>query len=134
MSNIASVHRFMDLITARDLEGYQALCAPGYTLWHSYNQVDMDIEASMRALRMMVAAMPEIEYFDRDIFAAPDGTVIAQYVCRGETILGEAVALHVMLRIYFDPDGLIRRIEEYVDSAECAVIRRAGESLAQQVV
>ena len=129
MSAIDTVHQFMDAITNHDLAAYRDLCAPDYTLWHSYNQVDMDIEASMRALTMMVTVMPKIEYVDRDIFTVPDGSVIAQYICQGDTILGEPVALYVMLRIYFTSEGLLHRIEEYVDSAQCAVIRRAGESL-----
>ncbi|ALR20400.1 DUF4440 domain-containing protein [Sphingobium baderi] len=130
MSNIDMVHKFMDAVTARDLDAYRALCEPTYTLWHSYNQVDMDIETSVRALQMMIRVMPEIEYIDRDIFEAPRGSVIAQYICRGSTILGEAVALHVMLRIFFSERGLVQRIEEYVDSGECMVIRRAGEAQA----
>lgn len=128
MSNIETVHRFMDAITNRDLDAYRALLDPSYTLWHSYNQVDMDVETSMKALQMMIRVMPEIEYVERDIFDAPRGSVIAQYICRGRTILDEPVALHVMLRVFFAESGLIQRIEEYVDSAECIVIRRAGEA------
>jgi hypothetical protein len=130
MNKIQTVHAFMDAITDRDLDRYRELCAPGYVLWHSYNQVEMDIERSMAALQMMVDVMPEIEYVDRDIFEAPRDSVIAQYICRGSTIADEPVALHVMLRIFFDDAGLLLRIEEYVDSGECMVIRRAGEKRA----
>src|SRR3546814_18985072 len=116
----------MDAVTDRDLNAYRALCAPDYTLWHSYNQVDMDIETSIRALQMMIRAMPEIEYIDRDIFDAPCNSVIAQYICRGSTILNETVALHVILRIFFSGGRLIRRTEEYIDRGECMVIGHAG--------
>lgn len=128
MSNIDMVHKFMDAITNRDLDAYRALLEPSYTLWHSYNQVDMNVETSLKALQMMIRVMPEIEYVDRDIFEAPRGSVIAQYICRGSTTLKEPVALHVMLRVFFSERGLIQRIEEYVDSGECMVIRRAGEA------
>lgn len=128
MKKLETVHAFMDAITERDLDRYRWLCAPGYVLWHSYNQVEMDIERSIAALEMMIQVMPEIEYVDRDIFEAPGDSAIAQYICRGSTILGEPVALHVMLRIFFDRAGLVLRIEEYVDSAECMAIRRAGEA------
>jgi len=128
VNKIETVHAFMDAITERDLDRYRKLCAPGYVLWHSYNQVEMDIERSIAALDMMIQVMPEIEYVDRDVFEAPRDSVIAQYICRGSTTLGEPVALHVMLRIFYDDAGLLLRIEEYVDSGECMVIRRAGEA------
>lgn len=133
MSNIDTVHKFMDAISNRDLAAYRAMCEPDYKLWHSYNQVDMDIDTSIKALEMMLRAMPVIEYIDRDIFEAADrGSVVAQYICGGSTILDEKVGLYVVLRIYFSERGLLQRVEEYVDSAQCDVIRRAGLAAAQQ--
>jgi ketosteroid isomerase-like protein len=130
MSNVQTIHRMMDCITARDLDGFRALCEPEYKLWHSYNQVDMNMEAALNALQMMIRVMPDIEYVERDLFDAPGNTIVAQYICRGRTITDKPVALHVMLRVHFSQRGLIRRIEEYVDSGECMVIREAAQAPA----
>jgi ketosteroid isomerase-like protein len=120
----------MDCITQRDLDAFRALLEPDYTLWHSYNQVDMKVDVAINALQLMIRVMPEIEYVDRDLFEAPGNSVVAQYVCRGRTITDQPVALHVMLRVRFSDRGLIRRIEEYVDLAQCLVIRDADRAAA----
>ncbi len=54
---------------------------------------------------------------DRQAF---DGGFVQQHILHATTRAGEKVALRVCLVVKLEADGLIRRIDEYLDPAELA--------------
>ena len=57
------------------------------------------------------------EVLDRQVF---DGGFVQQHILHSTTGRGEEVALRVCLVVKIGDDGLIRRIDEYLDPAELA--------------
>jgi len=123
---IETAERMFNAIEARDLQTFRSLLTDDFLLWHSFDQVERDPDQVVSDLTMMLSVVKNVRYVDRKFVAIPGG-IIAQYVHTGTATTGKPVTLHVMLRCYLQGDR-IKRIEEYVDSGECAVILEAAQA------
>lgn len=123
--NTAVAHKMFDAIAANDMKTFRTLFTEDFVLWHSFDLVERKLEQVVSDLSMMLSVVKNVNYVDREFFDIPNG-IVGQYRHTGTAITGKPVTLHVMLRFHLAADGRIRRIDEYVESTECAVIMEAA--------
>jgi ketosteroid isomerase-like protein len=94
--------------------------APGAVIWHNNDGVEQTVEQNAKVLRRISERVTDREYTERRIQLF-DGGVVQQHVLRGTNVRsGEPVELHACVVVSVNEDGLITRLDEYIDSAEAA--------------
>ena len=116
---IDAADRLFAAISGGDVEAVSAMWADDVAVWHSGDERDNDKTRAMKVIRWYVGATTyrHYEVLDRQVF---DGGFVQQHVLHSTTSRGEDVALRVCLIVKIGDDGLIRRIDEYLDPAELA--------------
>lgn len=118
-----AVAALIDAIVAGDTDGVRAAYHPDARIWHNFDQVDQTVDQNVATLSWFVGAMPERRYEDVRRHAI-DGGVVQQHVVRGTAASGASVEIPASLFVWVNDDGLITRIEEYVDPAQAAPLSR----------
>jgi hypothetical protein len=107
---------------AGDIEALRKLGAPGATVWHNHDAQEVPWEQSVQMIGWMHRAMPDVSWEDVAIRPIPDGFVW-QVVLSGTAPNGSVVAQLCMV-VGVSAEGLITRIEEYMDPASFASLTR----------
>jgi len=117
----AFADRFIDALNAGDAARVREFYAPGATVWHNFDDVDQPLDDNLRLLEWMVRKAPQRHYrvLRREI--VPGGW-FQQHVLEAQLPGGRQMKLFACCVVSLD-GGLIRRIEEYVDPAQAAVLR-----------
>lgn len=119
-----SFARLIDAIVAGDTDAVRAAYHPDARIWHNFDQVEQTVDENVATLTWFVRAMPERRY--EDVIRHPiEGGLVQQHVVRGTAANGSEVEIPACLIVQVDDDGLITRIEEYVDSGAAAVLSRS---------
>ncbi|MDD7939726.1 hypothetical protein PHK61_14975 [Actinomycetospora lutea] len=107
--------RVLDALADTSSEVPDDLFAPGAVTWHSFDEVEAptvpDTFATLRAIREKV---PDFTMTD-----VRTGDGFAQYVIVGTLPDGSALRAPAALAIHVE-DGLVTRLEEYVDTGQLA--------------
>jgi ketosteroid isomerase-like protein len=111
---------FFAAIESGDIDTLRRLYAPGATVWHNFDGVDQGVEDNLRVLRWMIATLSNPKYDDVRRVIVDDG-FFQQHVLRGDAP-GGRLEMPAMVRATV-ADGRVTRIEEYLDSAQAAVLR-----------
>jgi ketosteroid isomerase-like protein len=111
--------RLFAAITAGEVDAVAALWSEDVTVWHQGDERDNDKARAVKVIRWYVNATTyrHYEVLDRQVF---DGGFVQQHILHSTSTRGEDVALRVCLIVKIGDDGLIRRIDEYLDPAELA--------------
>ncbi|MEZ5228210.1 MAG: nuclear transport factor 2 family protein [Acidimicrobiales bacterium] len=117
----AALDRLIQAIGAGDPDAARAAYHPDATIWHNYDQIDQSVDENLRTLSWLITSMPERRYEDV-VRRSIEGGVVQQHVLRGANALGTPVEMPACLFAFVDDDGLITRIEEYVDTAQSQVL------------
>lgn len=89
-------------------------------IWHNHDLIETTVERNAKLLAKMGEWVADRRYTERRIHTFPGGAV-QQHVLRGtRRSTGEEVALHACVVISVNDDGLITRLDEYIDSAQAA--------------
>ena len=123
-----TVNRFFAAIEAGDIEQVKAIYAPDCLIWHNDDLLEQPVEDNLKVLAGLHRALSGLRYDIVRRAATADG-VLQQHVLRGRLPNGAEVELHAAMYLQVR-DGHITRIEEYLDSARRAEIRKAREALA----
>ncbi|HEY3670045.1 MAG TPA: hypothetical protein VGN51_03855 [Acidimicrobiia bacterium] len=109
------VAAFDAAITGKDGDAFVAALAPGAVVWHNYDRTDVDARENMAAIAMLGQLIDELE--NEHVRLAPiDGGFMLQFVTRGKIrASGNPFEMQNCLIVLTTADGLIDRIEEYVD-------------------
>lgn len=92
--------------------------APDGIIWHNHDGVEQTVEENARMLKGIAKRVSDRRYTDRRIRVF-EGGVVQQHVLRGTNVRsGESVQLHACVVVTVNEDGLIERLDEYIDSAE----------------
>jgi uncharacterized protein len=102
-----------------DVEGVRALYAPDAVIWHNNDEVEQTPEQNLAVLQWVCDNLADRAYEDVRRFEF-DGGFVQQHVLRF-TKDGERRGLPACLVVRVE-DGLITRIDEYLDSAHVARI------------
>jgi ketosteroid isomerase-like protein len=116
---LEAADRLFTAITGGDIEAVATLWSDDITVWHQGDERDSDKARALKVIRWYVGVTTyrHYEVLDRQVF---DGGFVQQHILHSTTVRGEQVALRVCLVVKFGADGLIRRIDEYLDPAELA--------------
>jgi ketosteroid isomerase-like protein len=117
----AFADRFIDALNVGDPELVRGFYQPDATVWHNFDDADQPLEQNLKLLEWMVRKAPQRRYrvLRREI--VPGGW-FQQHVLEAQLADGRAMKLYACCVITLR-DGLIQRIEEYLDPAQAAVLR-----------
>ena len=117
---LASVaDRLFSAIEAGDVDAVAAIWSDDVTVWHAGDKRPSEKARAMRVIEWFVSATADRHYdvLDRRFF---DGGFVQQHVLHGTARDGTPYSLRVGIIIGVGPDGLITRIDEYLDPADLA--------------
>jgi ketosteroid isomerase-like protein len=117
----AFAERFMAALNGTDAARVRTFYTDDATCWHNFDDVDQAIEDNMKLFEWMVRKAPQRHYrvLRRDL--VPGGW-FQQHVLEAKLPNGKEMKLLACCVITLR-DGLIQRVEEYVDPAQAAVLR-----------
>ena len=117
----AFAERFMEALNGTDAARVRTFYTDDATCWHNFDDVDQAIEDNMKLFEWMVRKAPQRHYrvLRRDL--VPGGW-FQQHVLEAQLPNGKQLKLLACCVITLR-DGLIQRVEEYVDPAQAAVLR-----------
>jgi ketosteroid isomerase-like protein len=111
----AVIERLYDALARGDIAAARACCSPDAVVWHSFDQIALDLDATVRGWEQLVAGFPERAFADVRRTPTPDGWVVRQLML-GRTVTGVRLAWPLCAWITLR-DGLIARLDEYIDRA-----------------
>ncbi|MGI5158989.1 nuclear transport factor 2 family protein [Microbispora sp. CA-102843] len=121
----ALADRFFEAVSRGDLAELDALYSQDAVVWHNYDDVAQTRDESMRLLAWLARKAGPLRYVEVRRILLEDGFVQQHVVELGGQC--EGLRMPAMLRVRCD-DGLVYRIEEYVDptplNARLAAARR----------
>ena len=108
--------------TSRDNDGeaYAAMCAPGAVTWHNFDDVEVTTEQTIGTVAWLHRKVPDLWWTDVATSPTPTGFV-SQTIMSG-TAPGGALRVHSCVVVTLDDDGLVSRVEEYLDPTQTAVL------------
>jgi hypothetical protein len=118
---LAVAARFAAATRGNDPDASAALNAPGSVTWHNFDELEVTPEQGARTMAWLRRAVPDLAWTDVATLPTPAGFVM-QTILTG-TAPGGRLRLHSCMVVTLDDDGLIKRIEEYLDTAQSAVLR-----------
>jgi ketosteroid isomerase-like protein len=113
--------RLFAAIQAGDVEGVRAIYAPDVRVWHNFDMTVQTADENLRVLAWMVRKVRGLRYEDIRRVEIPGGFV-QQHVLRGTAPNGQPIDVPAAMFCTV-VDGRITRLEEYLDTAQTAVLR-----------
>jgi ketosteroid isomerase-like protein len=115
---LAFAERFVGAIQAGDPDAVRACYAPDARIWHNHDGVEQTVDQNLRVLGWFMRTLPDRRY--RVIRREPlsDG-FLQQHVLEATLPDGTPWALDACVVVRMK-DGLIVRLDEYIDSAKAA--------------
>ena len=109
------VAAFDAALTGKDADAFVAVLAPGAVVWHNHDRLEVDARENMAAIAMLSQLVDDLENeFPRVV--PIEGGLLVQYVTTGKVRAnGNPFEMQNCLIVLTNADGLISRIEEYVD-------------------
>ena len=113
-SNDELVTAFHDALAGKG-DAFVASMAPGAVIWHNHDRKDVDAIDNMAAVNMLSQIVDDLATETR-LRTPIDGGFLYQYVTRGKVRAnGNPFEMQNCLIVHTNADGLITRIDEYVD-------------------
>ncbi len=119
----AILNRFFAAISAGDLETVAATYHPDARIWHNNDNAEQSVAENLPVLRWVSRNIAGLDYAEVRRSAMESGQVLQQHVLRGRAPNGKDLNVVAAIIFTFDDDGRITRLEEYLDSAQVAVLR-----------
>lgn len=116
--------RFVGAIQSGDTATVRACYAPDAKLWHNNDGLEQTVDQNMKVLDWFIRTLPDRNYRLVRREALPDG-FMQQHVLEATLPDGTKWAMDacVVCRV---KDGVITRLDEYLDSAKSGVLRNFG--------
>ena len=118
---LAVLNRYADAINGCQPEDAIAMCAPGATVWHNYDDKNAVYADSVGSLPWMFKAVKGLRWETRRAMATSEGFVW-EAIIRGTAKFGELAAQTCMV-VTLNDDGLIVALDEYIDPASMKPLR-----------
>ncbi|WP_298163490.1 nuclear transport factor 2 family protein [Brevundimonas sp.] len=125
MSDDKDIHEFSDRFSAAlergDSEAARAFYAPDARIWHNFDDYEQSVDENLRTLAWMHRKLPVRTYniLRREILH--DGW-IQQHVLEATLPDGRPFRMAACCVVQMK-DGLITRLDEYLDPAQAAVLK-----------
>lgn len=112
------IHAMLDAIERGDRKVLLDQFIKGAKVWHNFDEVDVDIEHVVAtALANLIDNFKSRKFMDRRIWQLDDMAFLQQALVV-EKADGTIARMPAAMRIVFDREGYIARIEEYIDTAQ----------------
>lgn len=112
--------RFFAAVTSGDIDAVRACYAPGAVIWHNTDGVSQSVDENLRVLRWIAQNVRDFRYEDVRCQPTPTGFVEQHMTC-GASPSGKEFAIPACI-VCTVVDGLVTRLDEYLDSAQTASI------------
>jgi len=121
---LAFAERFVGAIQSGDTATVRACYAPDAAIWHNIDNVEQTVDQNMRSLDWFIRKLPDRNYRVTRREALSDG-FLQQHVLEATLPDGAAwkMSACVVVRMV---DGLIVRLDEYIDSAQSGALAVLG--------
>ena len=121
--HLALAKRFVGAIQSGDVDTVRACYAPDAKIWHNNDGIEQTVDQNLRVLKWMMRVLPERNYRVLRLEALSDG-FLQQHVLEAKLPDGRTWTLDacVICRV---ADGLITRLDEYLDSAQTNALTEA---------
>lgn len=113
--------RFFTAIPKGDLETVRAIYAKDAAIWHNDDQATQSVEQNLRVLAWVTKNIRDLRYEEVRRHVTASGFV-QQHVLRGIAPNGQPLEVPACI-LCTVRDGRITRLDEYLDSAQVAVLR-----------
>ena len=113
--------RFFAAIPKGDLDSVRAIYAPDAVIWHNNDQATQNVEQNLQVLAWVAKNIAGLRYEEIRRHVTPSGFV-QQHVLRGTAPNGKPLELPACI-LCTVKNGRITRLDEYLDSAQLAVLR-----------
>jgi hypothetical protein len=118
---LAAATAYVSAAQGNDGAALIQLAAPGAAIWHNSDNKNVTVEHTARSLNWVHQAIPDAQWTTVSLKTTSDGFVW-QSTLSG-TAPGGQVNAHLCLVVTLDGDGKFTRADEYLDSAQTAVMR-----------
>jgi len=115
--------RLVAAIEAGDIDSLRRIYAPTAEIWHNFDQLTQTVDENLATLQWLVERLPERRYDVVRRERLPDGFV-QQHVLVGTTRSGGRLEMPACLIVRV-AEGCITRLDEYLDPAQAAVLRKS---------
>lgn len=118
---LAVAARYAAATRGNDTAAFLALCAPDATVWHNTDDTEVPVEHTAKAMAWLHRKVPDLAWTDISLLPTSTGFV-SHSVMRG-TAPGGPLQVHSCLIVTLDDDGLVTRIDEFIDAAQTSPLR-----------
>ena len=109
------VAAFNAALEGRDADAFVGVLAPGAIVWHNHDRKEVDARENMAAVAMLAQIVDDLQ-IDHPLCAPIDEGFVLRFVARGTVNSnGNPFEMHNCLIVTTTDDGLISRLDEYVD-------------------
>ena len=115
----AIAHSMVGFIERGEWDSIGELNAADMRVWHNFDEVDMAWADAAPFLKLLRDSVGSMHYDDIRVTPLPDGW-IQQHVLRLILKDGEICRMPAALFVTLNDQGLVHRIEEYLDSKQLA--------------
>lgn len=116
--------RFVGAIQTGDTATVRACYAPDAKLWHNTDGIEQTVDQNMKVLDWFIRTLPDRNYRVVRREALKDG-FLQQHVLEATLPDGTKWAMDACVVVRIE-NGLITRLDEYLDSAQGAALRNFG--------
>ncbi len=116
--------RFVGAIQTGDTATVRACYAPDAKLWHNTDRIEQTVDQNMKVLDWFIRTLPDRNYRVVRREALADG-FLQQHVLEATLPDGVKWSMDACVVVKIE-NGLITRLDEYLDSAQGAALRKFG--------
>ena len=116
--------RFIAAIQSGDVEAVRASYAPDAKIWHNNDGVEQTVDQNIKVLGWFMRKIPDRHYRVLRVEALNNG-FLQQHVLEATLPDGTRWAMPACVVIKME-NGLITRLDEYLDSAQAAALSAFG--------
>ena len=116
--------RFVSAIQRGDVDAVRACYAPDAKLWHNTDGIEQTVDQNMKVLDWFIRTLPDRYYRVQRREALPDG-FLQQHILEATLPDGTRWAMDACVVVRVE-NGLITRLDEYLDSAKSGALRKFG--------
>ena len=121
---LAFAKKFVDSIQAGYIATTRACYHPDAKLWHNTDGIEQTVDQNMKVLDWFIRTLPDRNYRVTRREALSDG-FLQQHVLEATLPDGTKWAMDACVVIRIE-NGLITRLDEYLDSAQAGKLRAFG--------
>jgi uncharacterized protein len=119
--------RYAAAVVNGDDDAMRAICDPEVEIWHNTDGVTQSLEDNIRLGQWLRRKVPGISFTQVQLLVTDEGFV-QRHRMRGQLAEGAVFDVPSCLVATVSVEGLIVRVEEYLDSAALAPLRAANGS------